>query len=50
MLCINKTTEKWIKDYIVPFTKEGDFGIFKNNRSITLTAAKVYNVLLLNHI
>ena len=33
-------------------TQEGDHGITKNNRSITLTAivAKVYNALLLNRI
>ena len=43
------TREKWTKSCI-SFPKKGDPGIIRNNRSITLTAsaAKVYNALLLN--
>ena len=46
------TIEKWMKVYILPFHKKGNFGITKNYRSITLTAtaAKVYNNLLHSHI
>ena len=39
------TTERWIKAYILPFSKKGDIEIFKNYRGKNLTsaAAKVYN-------
>ena len=41
-----------MKRCILPFTKEGDFGLAKNYRGITLTsiAAKIYNALLRNRI
>ena len=49
---VNKqnTIDRWTKGCIVPFPKEGDLGIAKNYRGITLTtiAAKIYNDLL-NH-
>ena len=41
-----------MKGYILPFPKKGDLGLAKNYRGIILTsiAAKIYNVLLHNHI
>ena len=44
------TEEKWTKGYILLFPKNGDLGITKNYRSVTLNfiSAKVYNALLLN--
>ena len=39
--------EKWMKSCII---SQNDFGISKNNRDKTLIAAKVYDILLLNHI
>ena len=46
-----KTIGKLIKGCILLFPKNGDLGITKNNRGITLTAiaAKVYNAMLLNY-
>ena len=42
--------DRWTKGYILPFSKEGNFGISKNYWGIILTfiVAKVYNTLLLN--
>ena len=54
-LCIadykEKTIEKWIKTFILPFSKTSGFEITKYYKGITLIAmaAKVYNSLLLNH-
>ena len=54
--CSNTTMlnmiERWTKGCILPFPEKNDLGIAKNYCSITLTsiAAKIYNVLLLNHI
>ena len=44
------TTENWTKGCSLPFSENGDLGIIKNYRGITLTSivAKVYNALLLN--
>ena len=41
-----------MKGYILHFPKKGDLGLAKNYRGITLTSivAKIYNVLLRNHI
>ena len=41
-----------MKGCILPFPKNGDLGLAKNYRSITLTpiATKIYNALLRNHI
>ena len=40
--------DRWMKGCILPFPKEGDLGLAKNYRGITLTsiAAKIYNALL----
>ena len=44
--------ERWMKGYILPFPKNGDLGLAKNYRGITLTSieAKIYNALLRNRI
>ena len=44
--------ERWMKGCILPLPKEGDLGLAKNYRGITLTsiAAKIYNALLRNSI
>ena len=44
--------DRWMKRCILPFLKEGDHGLAKNYRGITLTsiAAKIYNALLQNRI
>ena len=46
------TINRWTKGCILPFPKNGDLGIAKNYRGITLTsiAAKICNALLRNHI
>ena len=45
-----KTIDRWTKGCILPFLKNGYFGIAKKYRGITLTsiAAKIYNALLRN--
>ena len=50
--CINKIQEKWMKGCIVPFFKNGDLGVTKNDKDITLTAiaTKVSNALHFNRI
>ena len=42
--------ERWMKGCILPFPNEGDLGLAKNYRGITLIsiAAKIYNALLWN--
>ena len=42
--------DRWTKGCILPFPKNGDLGLAKNYRGITLTsiAAKIYNALLCN--
>ena len=44
--------DRWTKGCILPFPKQGDLGLAKNYRGITLTsiAAKIYNALLRNRI
>ena len=44
--------DRWMKGCILPFPKNGDLGLAKNYRGITLTsiAAKIYNALLRNRI
>ena len=44
--------DRWMKGCILPFPKNGDLGLAKNYRGITLTsiAAKIYNALLWNRI
>ena len=44
--------DRWMKGYILPFSKKGDLGLAKNDRGITLTSivAKIYNPLLRNRI
>ena len=46
------TIDRWIKGCILPFSKKGHLGIAKNYQGTALTsiAAKIYHVLLLNHI
>ena len=42
--------DRWTKRCILPFPKDGDLGLVKNYRGITLMsiAAKIYNALLRN--
>ena len=44
--------DRWMKGCILPFPKQGDLGLAKNYRGITLTsiATKIYNALLRNRI
>ena len=46
------TIDRWTKGCILPFPKKGNLGLAKNYQGIPLTsiAAKIYNVLLHNHI
>ena len=47
---INKAIEKCTKGCILFFSKKGNIRITKNYRGIIAMTAKVYNVLLLNHV
>ena len=40
--------DRWMKGYILPFPKKGDFGLANNY--FTSISAKIYNALLHNHI